>query len=89
MLPLLLLLRAAVGAAAVCGGGLGCAHRAETPPEAGQRPDMGVNTRAAQVFQQVIVEVGSVQGRLGRKDLVQVGEVVVDKMRERLRWVHA
>ena len=61
----------------------------EPPSEAGQRPDMGVDTRAAQVFQQVIVQVGPVQGRLGRKYLVQIGEVIVDKMRERLRWVHA
>ena len=61
----------------------------EPPTEAGQRPDMGVNARAAQVLQQVIVKMGPIQGRLGRKYLVQVGEVVVDKMRERLRWVHA
>ena len=61
----------------------------ESSSEAGQRPDVGLDARPAQVFQQVVVQMAAVQGGLGRKGLVQVGEVIVDKMRERLRWVHA
>ncbi len=64
-------------------------HLAKAPSEPGKGPDVGVDTRAAQIFQQVIVQVGSVQGRQGRKHLVEIGEVVVDKMRKWLRWVHA
>ena len=32
------------------------------------------------------MKVGSVERRLCRTNLAQVGKVVVDKMRERLRW---
>jgi len=50
---------------------------------------VGVDGGAAQVLEEVIVQVDPVERRLGRTNLLQVGEVVVDKMRERLRWVHA
>jgi hypothetical protein len=50
---------------------------------------VGVDPWPAEIFEQVIVKVRAVERRLGRTDLVQIGEIVVDKMREGLRWVHA
>jgi hypothetical protein len=41
--------------------------------------------RAAEVLEQVVVLVDPVQGRLTRKDLIEVREVVVEKMGEWLR----
>ena len=40
-------------------------------------------------LEEVIVQVRPIESRLGRTDLVQVSKVVVDKVREGLRWVHA
>jgi hypothetical protein len=50
---------------------------------------MGVDRRTAQIFEQVVMEMDAVEAGLGRKHLVQIGEVVVDEMRKWLRWVHA
>jgi hypothetical protein len=41
--------------------------------------------RAAEVLEQVVVLVDPVQSRLTRKDLIEVREVVVEKMGEWLR----
>ena len=50
---------------------------------------MGVDGRAAQILQQVVMEVNAVKARVTRVCLVQVREIVVDEMRKWLRWVHA
>jgi hypothetical protein len=47
-----------------------------------------VNRSPAQVLEEVVVEMNAVERRLGWTYLVQIGEVVVDKMRKGLRWVH-
>ena len=43
----------------------------------------------AEVLQQVVVQVNAIEARLAGEDLIEIGEVIVDKMREWLRWVHA
>jgi hypothetical protein len=68
---------------------LGGVDLMETAAEAGEGPDVGVDRGAAQVFEQVIVQVDAVETRPAGKHLVQVREVIVDEMRKRLRWVHA
>jgi len=60
----------------------------ETAAEPGERPHVGVNRRPAQILEKVIVEMVPVERRQSRTDLVEIREVVVDKMREGLRWVH-
>jgi len=35
------------------------------------------------------VQVDAVEARLARQNLLQIGEVIVDEVRKRLRWVHA
>ena len=61
----------------------------EPPAEAGQRADVRLDGRAAQVLEQVVVEVDAVEARLAGEDLIEIGEVIVDEMRKWLRWVHA
>ena len=57
--------------------------------EAGQRADVRLYGRAAEILQQVVVQVDAVLARLAGKNLVEIGEVIIDKMGERLRLVHA
>ena len=61
----------------------------EAPAEPRQRAGVRVDGGAAQVLQEIVMEVNAVQARLTGTDLVQIGEVVVDEMRKWLRWVHA
>jgi hypothetical protein len=71
------------------GGELRGVDLMEAAAKAGERPGMGVDRRPAQVLDEVVMEMDAVEAGLARKHLVQVREVVVDEMRERLRWVHA
>jgi hypothetical protein len=57
--------------------------------EAGQRADVVVDGGAAQILEQVVVQMHPVQAGLCGENLVQVREVVVDEVGKRLRWVHA
>jgi len=61
----------------------------EPAPEAGEGSDVRFYGRAAEVFEQVVVEVDAVRARLAREHLIEVGQVIVDKVRKWLRWVHA
>ena len=61
----------------------------EPPAEAGQGAGVRLYCRAAEILQQVVVQVNAVETRLAGEDLIEIGEVIVDKMREGLRWVHA
>jgi hypothetical protein len=54
-----------------------------------QGTDVRIDGRSAQILEKVIVEMRPIERGLGRKYLMQVREIVVDKMRKRLRWVHA
>ena len=40
------------------------------------------------VFREV-VQVNAIEARLAGEHLIEIGEVIVDKMGEGLRWVHA
>jgi hypothetical protein len=57
----------------------------ETATEARQSADVRLYRRAAEVLEQVIVLVDPVQCGLTWKDLIEVREVVVEKMGEWLR----
>jgi hypothetical protein len=61
----------------------------EPASEAGQRADVRLYRGTAEVFEQVVVEVHPVHARLARKHLLEIRQVIVDKMGEWLRWVHA
>jgi hypothetical protein len=61
----------------------------EAAAEPGECPGMGVNRPAAQILEEIVMEMDAVKTRLARKHLVQVREVVVDEVRKWLRWVHA
>ena len=62
---------------------------AEPPAEAGHRADMRVDGGAAQILEEIVMQVDAVQAGLAGEHLVEIGEVVVDEVRKRLRWVHA
>ena len=74
-----------VRSAAECAGSIWWRRR----PNPDERADVGVDSRPAQVLEQVVMEVDAVQARLAGQYLVQIGEVVVDEVRKWLRWVHA
>jgi hypothetical protein len=61
----------------------------EAPGEPGECPNMGIDARPAQILEQVVVKMDSVQTRLAGQHLIEVGEIVVDEMRKRLRCVQA
>ena len=61
----------------------------EPPPESGESPDKGVDAGAAQVFEEIVMQVHAVQAGLAGEHLLEIGEVVVDEVRKWLRWVHA
>ena len=54
-----------------------------------QGSNVGVDSRPAQILEQVIVDMDSVQTGVTRQRLVEIGEVIVDEVRKRLRWVHS
>jgi hypothetical protein len=56
--------------------------------EAGYGTGVCLEGRPTEVLQQVIVLVNAVKGGLAGKHLMEIGEVVVDKMGEWLRWIH-
>jgi hypothetical protein len=57
--------------------------------EAGQGPNVRLYRRAAEVLQQVVVQVDAVLARLTGKTFMEICEVFIDKVRKWLRWVHA
>jgi hypothetical protein len=57
----------------------------ETTAEARQCPDVRLYRRAAEVLEQVVVLVDPVQCGLTGENLIEVREVVVEKMGEWLR----
>jgi hypothetical protein len=61
----------------------------EAAAEAGQGPRVVLERGPAEVLQQVVVLMNAVEGGLARQSLVEVPEVVVDKMGKWLRLVHA
>jgi hypothetical protein len=61
----------------------------EPPAEAGERARVRLYRRAAEILQQVVVDMDAIEARLAGKHLIEVGQVIVDKMREWFRWVHA
>jgi hypothetical protein len=50
--------------------------------------DVDLYRRTAKILQQVVMQVNAVPARLAREELVEMGEVVLDEMGKRLRWVH-
>ena len=44
---------------------------------------------AGEILEQVVVKVNAIKACLAGQRLIEIGEVIVDKMGERLRWVHA
>ena len=63
--------------------------RREPAREAAQVADLRVNRRPAQVLEQVVVKVNTVEGRVGRVGLVQPREVLVDEMRQGFGGIHS
>ena len=57
--------------------------------EAGQGAKVCFYRGVTEILQQVVVQVDTVHAGMAGKDLVQIAEVIVDKMGEWLRWVHA
>ena len=60
----------------------------EAAAEPRQGADVPVDGGPAQILEQVVMEVDAVEARLAGENLLQIREVIVDKVRERLRWVH-
>jgi hypothetical protein len=56
------------------------------PAEPRQRAYVIFDTWPAQILEQVVVQVDAVEARLTRQNLLQIGEVIVDEVRKRLRW---
>ena len=61
----------------------------EAATESRQGADVRFYRRPAEILQQVVVQVNAVPAGLTRKDLMEIGQVIIDKMGKRLRWVHA
>ena len=61
----------------------------EAAAEPRQSPDVSVDRRPAQILEQVVMQVDAVEARLTGENLLQICEVIVDKVGKRLRWVHA
>jgi hypothetical protein len=61
----------------------------QAPAEPGEGAGVGVDSRAAQILEEVIVQMNAVEAGLTRGNLVQIGQVVVDEVGKGLRWVHA
>ena len=57
--------------------------------EAGRACGRERRSPAAQILEQVVMQVDAVQAGLARQDLVEVRQVIVDEMGKWLRWVHA
>ena len=61
----------------------------EPATEAGEGANVRLYRRAAEILQQVVVQVDAVLARLAGKNLMEIGEVIIDKMGEWLRLMHA
>jgi hypothetical protein len=61
----------------------------EPPAKAGEGAGVRLYSRAAEILEEVVVKVNAIEARLAGENLIEIGEVIVDKMREGLRWVHA
>ena len=57
--------------------------------ESGEGAHVRVDGGTAQVLEEVVVDVNAVRARLAWQDFIEIGEVIVDKVGKRLRWVHA
>ena len=60
----------------------------EAPKITRERVGIGIDALTAQVFEQVIVRVDTVERRMRRVGLIEIPEQVVHKMRQRFRRVH-
>jgi hypothetical protein len=60
----------------------------EPSTEPGERPEVAVDRRAAQILEQIVVEMNPSRLAWLGQHLVQIGEIVVDEVRKWLRWVH-
>ena len=63
--------------------------RRQPPGEAAEIADLRVNRRLAEIFQQVVVKVDAVEGRVGRVGLVEPRKVLVDEMRQGFGGIHS
>jgi hypothetical protein len=61
----------------------------QTPTKPSQRPDVCIDRRPTQIVEQVVMHVIPVKSGGTRLNLVQVREVIVDKVRKGLGRVHA
>jgi hypothetical protein len=59
------------------------------PAEAGEGAGVRLYRGTAEILQEVVMEMEAVEAGLTREDLIEITEVVVDKMGKGLRWVHA
>ncbi len=62
--------------------------RLQPPREAGQRARVRVDRRFAEVFEEVVVQMDAIHRRARRMRLVEIGQIIVDEVRERLGRVH-
>ncbi len=61
----------------------------EAPQVPGERVRLGLDRRAAQILEQIIVRVDAVEGRMGGMRLVQIAEQIVDEVRQRFGNGHS
>ena len=45
-------------------------------------PDLGIDSGAAEILEEVVVQVHAVEGRVGRIDLVEIREVFIHEVRQ-------
>jgi hypothetical protein len=60
----------------------------ETTEIAGERVRLALNRVAAEVLEEIVVCVDSIEGRVGGMRLVQIAEQIVDEMRKGLGSNH-
>ena len=61
----------------------------KTAAEAGESANVRVDRGSTQVLEQIVVDMYAVRARLAGQDFIKVGQVIVDKVRKWLRWVHS
>ena len=60
----------------------------QPPPEAGQLASVRLQRESSQIIEKVVVGMYAIEGGVGRLRLVQVRQVVADKMRQGLSRIH-
>ena len=63
-------------------GQSGGIDRRQAPGEAAQIAHLPLDALAAQILEQVVVEVDTVERRVGRMDFVEIRQVFVDEVRQ-------